>query len=106
MGLWHNFNLHDPWWLLLLGLIPLVTWYRESRKKEKSPAALEMPVTLQNVPLTWRIRLHRWIEPVFWMAIGLVIIAMARPQSEDAEEIVKGEGIDIFLVMDLSSSML
>jgi Ca-activated chloride channel family protein len=102
----NNFNLHDPWWLILLSLIPLVTWYRERMKKEKLPVALEMPVTIQKVPVTWRTRLHAWIEPLFWLAVGCLIIAMARPQTEDSEEVVKGEGIDIFLVMDLSSSML
>lgn len=106
MGLLNNFNLHDPWWLLLLGLIPLVTWYRERRKKVDPSVALEMPVTLSKVPKNWRVRLHNWVEPVFWLAVGLIIIAMARPQTEYSEEIVKGEGIDIFLVMDLSSSML
>ena len=90
----------------MLGLIPLITWYREQQKKKISSAALDMPVTLEKVPLTWRIRLYRWIEPMFWLAAGLIIIAMARPQSENSEEVIKGEGIDIFLVMDLSSSML
>src|SRR6187200_3192994 len=102
----NNFNLHDPWWLILLILIPLVTWCRERMKKEKLSVALEMPVTIQKVPVTWRTRLHAWIEPFFWLAVGLLIIAMARPHTEDSEEVVKGEGIDIFLVMDLSSSML
>jgi len=106
MGHWSNFNLHDPWWLLLLVFIPLVTWYRERKKKEKSSAALDMPIALQKVPVTWKIRFLRWIEPGFWLAVGFIIIAMARPQTQYSEEIVKGEGIDIFLVMDLSSSML
>lgn len=50
--------------------------------------------------------MYACIEPLFWVSIGLFVIAMARPQSEHSEEVVKGEGIDIFLVMDLSSSML
>lgn len=106
MAQWFNFNIHDPWWLLLLGCIPLVTWYRERQRKIHAPAALEVPISMQKVPVTWRVRLHKWIEPLFWLALGLLIIAMARPQSEHSEEIVKGEGIDIFIVMDLSSSML
>jgi Ca-activated chloride channel family protein len=36
----------------------------------------------------------------------MFIIALARPQKTLKEEIVKAEGIDIFMVMDLSSSML
>ncbi|HJW29902.1 MAG TPA: VWA domain-containing protein, partial [Saprospiraceae bacterium] len=104
--MWNDFNIHDPWWLLLLGLIPLVTWYRERRKKEEPSIALEVPVALKEIPISWRMRLHHWIEPLFWLAMTLLIIALARPQTSHSEEIVKGEGIDIFLVMDLSSSML
>lgn len=58
------------------------------------------------VPVTWRMWVYKAIEPIFWFSLALLILAMARPQSEHAEEHVKGEGIDIFLVMDLSSSML
>lgn len=58
------------------------------------------------VPVTWRMWVYKAIEPIFWFSLALLILAMARPQSEHEEEHVKGEGIDIFLVMDLSSSML
>jgi Ca-activated chloride channel family protein len=39
------------------------------------------------------------------LAIALVIIAAARPQSGEAHEIVKGEGVDIALALDMSGSM-
>ena len=38
--------------------------------------------------------------------MAAVIIAIARPQLSLKEEEVKAEGIDIVLVMDISSSML
>lgn len=67
---------------------------------------IDMPFDQVAIPTTWRTVVFSWLEPLFWLAVALLIIAMARPQSEHAEESVKGEGIDIFLVMDLSSSML
>lgn len=106
MKLFNNFILHDPWWLLLLGLIPLLIWLRRSRRRKQGTNAIEMPLDVSTIGKSWRMLLYACIEPLFWVGIGLLIIAMARPQSEHAEEIVKGEGIDIFLVMDLSSSML
>ncbi len=106
MRIWHDVLLHDPWWLFLLGFIPVILWWRATRRKNEHAVSIEMQLPPERVPPTWRTRLYSWMAPLFWLAIGLFIVALARPQSEHAEEIVKGEGIDIFLVMDLSSSML
>ena len=38
-------------------------------------------------------------------AVALVIVAAARPQSSEAYTIVRGEGVDIALALDISSSM-
>lgn len=106
MDLWSNITLQAPLWLLLLEIIPVVIIYRIQRRRTGAVAALSVPVLSKSLPMSWRARLHKWIEPVFWLAISFLILAMARPQRENTEEIVKGEGIDIFLVMDISSSML
>src|SRR5689334_12596846 len=106
MHLWNDISLHDPLWLLLLILIPVIIWYRRRKGTPVVITALNVPVITGKIPDSWRVTLYRFIEPLFWIGMALLIIAMARPQREHAEEIVKGEGIDIFLVMDLSSSML
>jgi Ca-activated chloride channel family protein len=106
MKLWNNVVLQDPWWLLLLVLIPLVILWRNKRRHVDGISAVDMPVSNVAVSKSWRMMMFSWIEPLFWIAISFLVIAMSRPQSEHAEESVKGEGIDIFLVMDLSSSML
>jgi Ca-activated chloride channel family protein len=106
MKLWNNILIHDPWWLLLLALIPLIIWWRRRQRKDGSVEALDVPLVFSSIPRSWRMMIYPILEPLFWFSLSLLILAMARPQSEHAEEIVKGEGIDIFLVMDLSSSML
>ena len=93
-------------WLLLLEIIPVIIIYRYQRRKQEGTIALDVPVLYDHIPMSPRVRLSKLMEPLFWLAIALLIIALARPQREYAEEVVKGEGIDIFLVMDLSSSML
>ncbi len=56
--------------------------------------------------VSWRSRL-RLLLPLFrFLALGALIIALARPQKTLKDEDIKAEGLDIFLVMDLSSSML
>ncbi|MEP6646407.1 MAG: VWA domain-containing protein [Saprospiraceae bacterium] len=106
MHLWHNILLHDPLWLLLLLLIPLIIWNRRRKAKPDTIIALDVPVLYEKMNDSWRVRLYRFVEPLFWIALAALVIAMARPQLENDEEKIKGEGIDIFLVMDLSSSML
>ena len=40
------------------------------------------------------------------LAISCIILALARPQTRDDEELVNGEGVDIVLCVDVSGSML
>ncbi len=40
------------------------------------------------------------------LAISCIIVALARPQTRDDEELVNGEGVDIVLCIDVSGSML
>ncbi len=68
--------------------------------------AVNVPVLSTKVPDSMRVKMYRLVEPVFWLSVILLVIAMTRPQRESDEEKIKGEGIDIFLAMDLSSSML
>ncbi len=51
--------------------------------------------------------LRMYLPPILrLLALSALIIALARPQKIHKKEEVKGEGIDIMMVMDLSSSML
>ncbi|HZV68863.1 MAG TPA: VWA domain-containing protein [Saprospiraceae bacterium] len=106
MHLWNDISLHDPWWLLLLLLIPLIIWHRLRKGKPDVIAALDVPVLYEKMPGSWKVIAYRFVQPLFWISIVALVIALARPQRENNEEKIKGEGIDIFLVMDLSSSML
>lgn len=101
-----NIIFQAPWWLMLLLVIPAIILLRKKFRARHSPSGIEMTVEQAPRIRTWRMVLFSLTAPLFWLAIGLLIVAMARPRAEHVEEQVKGEGIDIFLVMDLSSSML
>ncbi len=106
MKLWDNMILQSPWWLLLLGLIPVVIWWRHRQRSRSLIPSIAMPTWIRPTRTSVKVLVYRTIEPLFWLALALMIFALSRPQAEHSEEVVKGEGIDIFLVMDISSSML
>ena len=53
----------------------------------------------------WRLRLLPLMPVLRWAALALLIIAAARPQTAESSEIVRGEGVDIALALDISGSM-
>ncbi len=53
----------------------------------------------------WRARLVGLPDTLRWAAWLLLLIAAARPQMGQAREVIRGQGIDIVLVLDISTSM-
>ncbi len=89
-------------WLapLVLAVLALAAWRRPQGAMLFSSLALLPPNAT-----TLRARL-RWILVVLRvLAIGLVLVALARPQSGHEVVEVVSQGIDIALVLDTSSSM-
>ncbi|MCB9080485.1 MAG: VWA domain-containing protein [Lewinellaceae bacterium] len=101
-----NVELMHPWMLLLLLLLPLF-WvlFQRQRRQRYTPLQLSSLAELQAVN-TWRSRLRPWLPLLRVLAYCLIVIALARPRIPLQEEEIKAEGIDIMMVMDLSSSML
>ena len=96
-----------PWVLYFLLLIPLLlAWYFFKGRKNQSSVTYSSLKIFKDVPSTFRERLRH--IPIFLrvIAIGLLIIALARPQSFTSGKNVSTEGIDIAMVLDISGSML
>lgn len=96
-----------PWVLALLALIPLFAYWAYKKRAERQ-VTLKMSSIGSNTSelQNWKTRIW-WLLPLLKaLAFAGVIIALARPQHTLKEEEIKAEGIDIMLVMDLSSSML
>lgn len=97
-------QLHDPWMLLLLALVPLLARPR----RRGTPPALPYPVldALRAIGPGRRAR-WRWLLTALRVAaLALLVVGLARPQLGRASTQVRAEGIDIMLAVDLSSSML
>ena len=95
---------HLLWLLLLLPVLLLiyVLWRR------KQQASLRMPSLhfLNGVGGGVRVYLRHSVFALRLLALGLIILALARPQSSSSWSEDRVEGIDIMLTMDISTSML
>jgi Ca-activated chloride channel homolog len=99
-----DFRFEDPVLLLLAAVIPLVFLW-ESWRAARRPSLTYSNVAALDAPPGIRVRL-RWL-PTFLraVALSLVVFALARPQSGEAEALAPTEGIDIVLALDVSASM-
>ncbi len=95
-----------PWSLLVLALIPLLVYWR-IRRRDREPALRfsELTPLASLTPSLWA-RLAWLPFAIRLLAIALLSIALARPQKGAAGEEIVAEGVDIMLVIDVSSSML
>lgn len=103
------FRFADPHFLLLLAVIPaMVYWYIRNHSQKNSAATLRYSNIgiVQKVKSTPMKQLRHSLFVFRLLAIALMIIAFARPQSGQKESEVQTEGVDIILAMDISSSML
>lgn len=94
-----------PWVLGLLILLPLLV-VLHYRKKATTSAPLALSTTREiKKSRSWKTRL---MPLPFWLrifALGVLIIAMARPRSSFTERTTDGQGIDMVLCFDISGSM-
>lgn len=97
----------QPLFLYLLVIIPvMVAFY--VLKQHKVTASMRMPglQSFSQTGTTFRHYLRHILFAFRAIAIGLLIIALARPQKSDKFQNVSTDGIDIVLTQDISGSML
>ena len=100
------FRFDDPWVLGLLAIVPLTYWLGargERRTGALRFSALDMARQAGNGISVWLPRVPALLGVV---GVTAVIVALARPQTGITSETLLTEGIDIIMVMDVSSSML
>ena len=92
------------WLLLLLPalLIIYIVWRRRQHASLRVPSLL----FLRDMRGGLRVYLRHSLFVLRLLALGLIIVALARPQSSSSWSEDRVEGIDIMLTMDISTSML
>ncbi len=92
--------------LLLLLLIPYILWYVKYRKKSEPTMRMSDLFAFRNAPRSWRVRLMPLQLVLRLLAFTMLVVALARPQTQNSWKNRTVEGIDIMLAMDVSTSML
>ena len=103
MGAW---RFADPIWLWGLALLPLLVSRHilDIRRRQTSLRFPRLGVLAQVGP-TLRGRLRHGLVVLRVGGLGLLTLAMARPQAGEQIVDLRAEGIDIMLVLDVSGSM-
>ncbi|MBD3615870.1 MAG: VWA domain-containing protein [Gracilimonas sp.] len=92
------------WALLVLPVLIGTYLYRYFNRKQATLTFSSLDL-LQDVPGNWKAHIH-WLQAAFtWIGIALLVVALARPQERLTTVERNAEGIDIVLVLDMSTSM-
>ena len=92
-------------WLLTV-LIPMTALYVWRERKGGATLKISSVMPLHNAPETLKYYVRHLPYVLRFIGIGLLVVALARPQNTERGSSTKTEGIDIVLAMDVSTSML
>ena len=102
-----NIEFAQPGFLYLLLIIPLMAaWYWYKFRKGHAELQVSSTLVFENTPQGLKHYLYHILFIFRALAVALLIIALARPQSTTKRQDVTIEGIDIVMALDVSGSML
>ena len=92
---------------LLLLLIPLIAWYLYKLRKSQASLQVSSAEAFEAPGASsWRVYLRHVPFVLRMLAIAVLIVVLARPQSTNSWQNSTTEGIDIVMAIDISTSML
>ncbi len=92
-------------WLLTV-LVPMTAYYVYRTMQGGAAVDVSTVDTVRRAPRTARYYLRHVPFALRCIAVALIIIALARPQSAEHNSRTDAEGIDIVMAVDVSTSML
>jgi Ca-activated chloride channel homolog len=102
----HISFLHPEAFFLLILLVPLVIWYVLKNKDIQASLQLSTLKGFARLPKNNFAMVRHLPFVLRSLAIALVIVIIARPQSTNTIENRTTEGIDIIMALDISGSMM
>lgn len=97
---------HPKMFFLLLLIPAFVAWYIWKQKDSRPSLQMSSLMPFGGVPTSLRVYLRHLPFALRMVAIAMVVLVLARPQSFNVTQNVETEGIDILIALDISSSML
>lgn len=94
----------QPWWLLLLLLIPVLA-YLKGRRGGAPTVVFSSTEPLRALGGRVHSRAGQFLTGLLFLALALLIVALARPQKGTTLSRVEASGVDILLALDVSGSM-
>lgn len=91
---------------LLLLLMPLIAWYVIKLRNTQATLKMSSTTAFAGKTAGLKVKLRHLPFVLRLLAIALIIIVIARPQSSNTSQKTKTQGIDIVMTLDVSSSML
>ena len=97
----------SPWLLLLLVAVPVLAALPYLWRRRMGTAGMRYADNrlISGSARSLRLRLLRFVWALRFVALALLVVAAARPQVSDAREVIRGEGVDIAVAVDISGSM-
>jgi Ca-activated chloride channel homolog len=104
---WQHLSFAHPLFFGLLLLIPFLCWWQLIRRKKTNPSLRVTTVHgLMGIKTGAKAKYRPILFVLRMIALTMLIVALARPQSSNTTTNSDTEGIDIVLSMDVSGSML
>lgn len=98
------FRFASPYFLLLLVLIPITVWHG-IRRRQRPVLDRSTTLAVEELSPSTVLRLSALMPMLFYLALTLMIVALAQPQWGTQRMQVTTSGINIILTVDLSESM-
>ena len=98
------FDFAEPWWLLLLLLVPFLLWL-QGRAGQSASIRFPSTILASQVAAFVRQRPGKWRAALRWLAVAFLILALARPRTGEELSSTQSSGVDIVIALDLSTSM-
>ena len=92
--------------LLLLLIIPYLIWYVMYRKKTEPTLRMSDTFAFRYAPKSWKVTLMPLSMLLRLLVFVMIVMVLARPQTQNSWDRKTVEGIDTMLAMDVSTSML
>jgi Ca-activated chloride channel family protein len=105
--MFNNIEFANPEYLYLLTIIPLLgVWFWYRHRRDYADLQVSSTDSFISSPKSIKQYLYYLLYIFRLVAIALLIVALARPQSSSSRKDVTIEGIDIVMALDVSGSML